>query len=76
MDFVQHAGQPEVILWREVLAGAIKDLQSSDEPTRRQAWAWINSGDDSVGSFLFCCETFDVCPEVLRRRIRQTQGGG
>lgn len=47
-------------LWTAVLEQAIKDALSSNIFLRKSAWAWINSKNQNLGSFLWVTDTLGI----------------
>jgi hypothetical protein len=69
--------KPEKVLWTRVLLQAVWDLAGirvnappRDVPRlRSSARAWICSGDQSQGSFIWTCNSLSLDPDTVRRRV-------
>lgn len=66
---------PEKQLWLAILQSAIEDLGKGPGVNDRQfqRWAqtrlWIKDDDDSLASFVFCCQVVGIDPESLRKAV-------
>ena len=57
------------VLWANVLRVGLIDA-AKEFPKGGRATRWLNSDDSSVGSFVWCCELFDWCPDQVRSKAR------
>lgn len=66
---------PEQLLWLSVLESGIEDARLGPGVTDRayQRWAkarlWVEDEDDSVGSFVFCCQVLNLGADRLRKAV-------
>ena len=51
-------------LWAAVLDRAIEDSAYEED-----ARAWFQSGREGIGSFLWICDTLELDPDSLKRRL-------
>lgn len=74
----QQEAKGELALWCGVLVQAIHDLEENDDGMRsivgrvktERAWAWIESNDCELGSFLWVCDQLGLDAEAVRARLK------
>jgi hypothetical protein len=63
--------QGEFMLWCAVIYQWVEDLSSSDDYAKRQAWAWLGTGN-----MRFVCNFIGLNPEVLTGIARKKRWVG
>jgi hypothetical protein len=70
MDIDKYNERKERKLWMKVLERAVMDLNSKDEPTRKDAENWFNSRKyTEINSFFGTCNMFQLNPFFIKDMI-------